>query len=107
MQITKTSVIDFDERAERARIERTWTGAKREGVRQWLLTVLDSFEAGDFDAACKKLQERPRGGDEDALEYLNSTVYHVLVGYSKAKNSPRTSFTINTSSPASPAHEPA
>lgn len=44
MLIEKTTLIQFDEVAERARIKRAYKGEKRDG----LLAILDAFVGGDF-----------------------------------------------------------
>lgn len=74
--IEKTTMIQFDEVAERERIETAFKGKSKAGIRKDLLAILDAFVAGDL-ARCYKLVLLK---DRHWLEYLNETIYDVIDG---------------------------
>jgi hypothetical protein len=70
MLIEKVVLIQFDEVAERARIERAYKGAKGAA----LLAILDAFVAGDF----AKMYLLARDADGEWLGHLAMPVSEVL-----------------------------
>jgi hypothetical protein len=74
MQIVRTTVITFDEVAERDRINAAFRSKKRTSVREWLLTILDTFVAGDFDKASEHIRPRPDDTHTNPHEFLNETL---------------------------------
>lgn len=72
--IEKTTMIRFDDVAERERIETAFKGKSKAGIRKDLLAILDAFVAGDL-ARCYKLILLK---DRHWLEYLDETIYKVI-----------------------------
>lgn len=70
MLIEKVTLIQFDEVAERARIERAYKGAKAAA----LLAILEAFVAGDF----AKMYRLAREADREWLGHLAMPVADVL-----------------------------
>lgn len=72
--IEKTTVIQFDDVAERERIKTAFKGKSKAVIRKDLLAILDAFVAGDL-ARCYKLVLLK---DRHWLEYLDETIYAVI-----------------------------
>lgn len=74
MQILKTTLIEFDEKKERERLE---TNFKDDEVQPQLLALFDAFIAGDLATASKLGMELPKA----AAEFLHMVVYGVIRDY--------------------------
>lgn len=72
--IEKTTQIQFDDVAERERINTAFKGKAKAQIRKDLLAILDAFVAGDL-ARCYKLV---LAKDRHFCEYLDETISGVL-----------------------------
>jgi hypothetical protein len=70
MQILKTTLIQFDEIAERTRLKENFKGP----LKTSLLAILDSFVTCDW-VTC---HERLRKLNRTELEYVNEVIYTVM-----------------------------
>jgi hypothetical protein len=73
MQILKTTLIEFDEARERARIESNYEPR----VRDKLLAVLDPFVKGDWAAALAAARGMPTG----YVEFFHPVVFDITFAY--------------------------
>lgn len=70
MKIVKTTVIEFNEVAERARITTAFKGV----TRTRLLAILDNFVSGNWAESITLLRALPR----DQLEFVSCEVFDTL-----------------------------